>query len=146
MDSLKVTDPSKFLIHVGVNDIDDQYPEDIGNNLVTIAKKFQEKLKCKVYLSDMTPRNDHCQGHIQAVNQTLALKHPKSISKKSVVATCHRIICMMIDSRNRSASEMTSVVEFLFSNIYHALIGKAPEPETLKKSLPKLVQDIFKTS
>ena len=48
MDSLKVTDPSKFLIHVGVNDIDDQYPEDIGNNLVTIAKKFQEKFKCKV--------------------------------------------------------------------------------------------------
>ena len=72
--SPKVTDPSKILIHVGVNDIDDQYPEDIGNNLVTIAKKFQEKFKCKVYLSDMTPRNDHCQGHIQAVNQMLACK------------------------------------------------------------------------
>ena len=57
--SPKVTDPSKILIHVGVNDIDDQYPEDIGNNLVTIAKKFQEKFKCKVYLSDITPRNDH---------------------------------------------------------------------------------------
>ena len=72
--SPKVTDPSKILIHVGVNDNDDQYPEDIGNNLVTIAKKFQEKFKCKVYLSDMTPRNDHCQGHIQAVNQMLACK------------------------------------------------------------------------
>ena len=59
MNSPKITDPSKILIHVGVNDIDDQYPEDIGNNLVTIAKKFQEKFKCKVYLSDITPRNDH---------------------------------------------------------------------------------------
>ena len=60
MNSPKITDPSKMLIHVGVNDIDDQYQEDIVNNLVTIAKKFQEKFKCKVYLSDITPPNDHC--------------------------------------------------------------------------------------
>ena len=38
--SPKIMDPSKILIHVWVIDIDDQYPEDIANNLVTIAKKF----------------------------------------------------------------------------------------------------------
>ena len=74
--SPKITDPSKILIHVGVNtDTDDQYPEDITNNLVTIAKKFQEKFKCNIYLSDKTPPNDHFQGHVQAGNQTLAHKN-----------------------------------------------------------------------
>ena len=61
MNSPKITDASKMLIHVGVNDIDDQYQENIVNSIVTIAKKFQEKFKCKVYLSDITPPNDHCQ-------------------------------------------------------------------------------------
>ena len=37
--------------------------------------------------------------------------------------------------RNRSAGKMISGVELLCSNIYRALIGKAPEPGTLKKSL-----------
>ena len=50
MNSPKITDPSKILIHVGVSNIDDQYPEDIANNLVSIAKKFQEKFERKVYL------------------------------------------------------------------------------------------------
>ena len=82
MNSPKIMDPSKILIHVGVNDIDDQYPEDIANNLVSIAKKFQEKFTCKVYLSDITPRNDHFQGHVQAVNQMLAYKTSKSNIQK----------------------------------------------------------------
>ena len=49
INSPKITDSSKLLIHVGVNDINAQYPEDIANNLVTIAKKFQEKFKCNIY-------------------------------------------------------------------------------------------------
>ena len=43
INSPKITDPSKILIHVRVNDIDNQHLEDTANNLVTIAKKFQEK-------------------------------------------------------------------------------------------------------
>ena len=45
MDSPKIMDPSNIFIYVGVNDIDDQYPEDITNNLVSTTKKFQEKFK-----------------------------------------------------------------------------------------------------
>ena len=50
MNSPKITDPSKIVIHVGVNDIDDQYSEDIANNFVSIAKRFQEKFERKVHL------------------------------------------------------------------------------------------------
>ena len=37
--------------------------------------------------------------------------------------------------RNRSAGETISGIELLWSNINRALIGKTPEPGTLKKSL-----------
>ena len=130
-------DPSKILIHVGVNDIDDQYPEDIANNLVSIAKKFQEKFKCKVYLSDITPRNDHFQGHVQAVNQMLAYKTSKSNIQK--VSHSNLSPNYLHDDRylkrNRSTGELISGVELLCSNSYRALIGKAAKPGTLKKSL-----------
>ena len=47
-------------------------------SLVSTAKKFQEKFKCKVYLPDVTTRNDHFQGHFQAVNQMLVYKTSKN--------------------------------------------------------------------
>ena len=139
MSSPRITDPSKIVIHVGVSDTNDQYPEDITNNLVTIAKKFQEKFKCNVYLSDITPRNDHFQGHVQASNQTLAYK----ISKSNILKVSHNNLSpnYLYDNRNlkrnRSAGETISGVELLCSNIYHALIGKGPKPGTLK-NIPTL--------
>ena len=42
MNSPKIMDPSKISIHVGVNDIHDQYLEDITSNLVTIARNFEK--------------------------------------------------------------------------------------------------------
>ena len=135
-------DPSKILIHVGVNDIDDQYPEDIANNLVSIAKKFQEKFKCKVYLSDITPRNDHFQGHVQAVNQMLAYKTSKSNIQK--VSDSNLSPNYLHDDRhlkrNRSTGELISGVELLCSNSYRALIGKAAKPGTLKNPYATLAE------
>ena len=55
--SPKITDPLWILIHAGENDFDYYYPEDIANNLGAIAKKFQEKFRCNVYLSDITSQN-----------------------------------------------------------------------------------------
>lgn len=71
----KITDPSKILMYIEVNDIDNQYLKDIVKNFVTIARTFQEELKWNiVHLLDVTPRNDHFQDHVQAVNQSLAYK------------------------------------------------------------------------
>lgn len=69
-------------MHVRVNGINVQYSQGTANNHVFIEKKFQEKFKCNVYLSDITPRNDHFQGQVQAVNQTLAYAMSKSNIQK----------------------------------------------------------------
>ena len=112
MHSPKIADPSKILIHVGENDTDDQHPENIASNLITIAKKFQEKFKHKIYLSDITPQNDHFQGHVQAVNQMLAYK----ISKSNIQKVSHSNLSPNYlhddrhSNRNRSAGKMISGV------------------------------------
>ena len=117
MNSPKIADTSKIIIHVGMNDIDNQYPESITDKLVSIAKKFQEKFKCKIYLSDITPQNDHFQGHVQAVKQTLAS------SKNNIQEVSHSNLSpnYLHDDRhlkrNRSAGEMILGVELLCSNI-----------------------------
>ena len=119
MNSPKIADTSKIIIHVGVSDVDNQYPESITDKLVSIAKKFQEKFKCKIYLSDITPQNDHFQGHVQALKQTLAYK----TSKNNIQKVSHSNLSpnYLHDDRhlkrNRSAGEMTLGVELLCSNI-----------------------------
>ena len=45
INSPKVNDPSKILMYIEVNDIDNQYPKDIIKNFVIVARKFQEKLE-----------------------------------------------------------------------------------------------------
>ena len=85
-------------------------------------------------------RNDHFQGYVQAANQTLAYKTSKSnIQKVSHNNFSPNYLHLHDDrhlKRNRSASEAISGVELQCSNIYRVLIGKTPEPGTLKKSLP----------
>ena len=70
-------------------------------------------------------------------NQTLAYKISKSniekVSRKNLSPNYQHGDRHL--KRNRSAGKTISGVELLCSNIYRALIGKAPEPGTLKKSL-----------
>ena len=85
--------------------------------------------------------------HTQAVNQKLGYKTSERNTQK--VSHSNFSPHYLHDDRHlkRNIScEMISGVELLFSNIYRAVIGKAPGPGTLKKSLPQLAQDNFKPS
>ena len=86
--------------------------------------------------------------HTQAVNQKLAYKTSERNTQKVSHSNFspHYLHDDRHLKRNRSAGKMISGVELLFSNIYRAVIGKAPAPGTLKKSLPQLAQDNFKPS
>ena len=94
INSSKITDPSKMLMHVGVNDIDNQHPEEIAKNFVTISKKIRKKFECNVHLSDITLRNEYFQGHVEAVHQALVYKMSKSL----VISSCQQIIFVMINA------------------------------------------------
>ena len=51
-----ISNPSKILLHVGINDIGNKHPEGIAYKLKLLAEEYKEKFKCEVFLSDITSR------------------------------------------------------------------------------------------
>ena len=45
-----ISNPSKILLHVGINDIDNEHTEDIAYMLKQLVEEYQKKFKCKVFL------------------------------------------------------------------------------------------------
>ena len=45
---------SKILLHVGINDIDNEHPQDIAYKLKVLAEEYKGKFKCELFLSDIT--------------------------------------------------------------------------------------------
>ena len=44
--SLKIVKPSKMLLHIDVNDIDEEHPQYLAFNLTNLAEKFRRKFEC----------------------------------------------------------------------------------------------------
>ena len=86
--SSKIVKASKILLHIGVNDIDEQHPQDLAFNLRNLAEKFHGKFNCQVFLSDVAPRGDYYEGHVHTVNQELTNQlrniHIKIVHQKKI--------------------------------------------------------------
>ena len=60
-----------MLLHIDVNDIDEEHPQYLAFNLTNLAEKFRRKFDSRVFLSDITPRGDYYEGHVHVENQEL---------------------------------------------------------------------------
>ena len=69
--SRDISNPSKILLHVGINDIDNEHPEDIVYKLRLLAEEYKEKFKCEVFLLDITPRKDPYHQDVEIINNNL---------------------------------------------------------------------------
>ena len=56
LNSIQIRTPHIILLHIGINDLDDQRPEDITLDLKELAESFQNKFICEVFVSGVTPR------------------------------------------------------------------------------------------
>ena len=74
LESHQIDNPSKILLHTGINDIDNTEPENIAKDLVPVAEKFKANCKCQVYVSDITPRKDGLQDAVKEANTLIANK------------------------------------------------------------------------
>ena len=66
-----ISNPSKILVYVGINDIDNEHPEDNAYKLKLLAEEYKEKLECEVFLSAITPRKDQYHQGVKMVNHNL---------------------------------------------------------------------------
>ena len=74
--SHNISNPSKILLHVGINDIDNEHPEDIAYKLKLLAEEYKEKFKCEVFLLDITSRKDQYHQDVEMINH-----NPNSLLK-----------------------------------------------------------------
>ena len=69
--SNQINKPHIILLHIGINDLGDQRPEDIALDLKDLAKSFQNKFNCEFFVSGLTPKGNHYQNHVHKVNNRL---------------------------------------------------------------------------
>ena len=128
--------PHIILLHIGINDLDDQRPEDIALDLKDLAESFQNKFNCKIFVSGVTPRGDHYQNHVHKVNNRLK----QQLSNSTVKLITHNNLnpAHLHDERhlrrNKKQGESTSGVQLLPKNLFEVLTKKSLQPSNLIKS------------
>ena len=65
----KIFNPSKILLHIVVNDIDEQHSQDLAFNLKNLSEKSHRKFSS--ILIRRSPRGDYYEGHVHPVNQEI---------------------------------------------------------------------------
>ena len=70
----QIDNPHQIILHIGINDIDTQDTRDIAVRLKTLAKAYQTRFNCEVFVSEMTPRADQYNSHVNTVNKAPFIK------------------------------------------------------------------------
>ena len=130
-----ISNPSKILFHVGINDIDNEHPEDIKYKLKLLAEECKEKFKCEVFLLCITSRKDQYRQDVEMINhnqngllRNSNIKRVKHSNIKSQHLHDDRHL-----KRNRNQDEAMSCVQLFCKNIYETMTQKTIEMELIKK-------------
>ena len=129
--SHNISNPSKILLHVGINAIDNELPHDVVYKLKLLVKEYKGKFKCEVFSSDITPRKDQCHQDVEIINHNLnsllANSHIKRV-KHSNIMSQHLHDGRHL-KRNRNQGEAVSGVQLFCKNIYETMTQKTIEIE-----------------
>ena len=137
LNSTQISTPHIILLHIGINDLDDQRPENIALKLKELSESFQNKFNCEVFISGVTPRGDHYQNHVHEVNNRLKLL----LSSSTVKLITHKNLnpSHLHDDRhlrrNKNQGESTSGVQLLAKNLFEAQTKKSLQPSRFDKIL-----------
>ena len=121
LESHQLDNPSKILLHISINDIDNAEPEIIAKDLVQVAVKFKAKYKCQVYILDITPRKDALQDAVKETNTLIANKPIKNVElirvDNSNINTNHLFNIKHL-KRNKYSMQSLSGVPLFSMNIF----------------------------
>ena len=113
----------EVLIHVGINDIEVEEPNVVAMNIVNIAKNL--KNKHKLYISEITMRNDHLATNVSMTNALVKQKLQKEIEEEEIILITHKNINsheLLFDkkhlNKNRKNNSLSGV-EKLSINFYN---------------------------
>lgn len=111
------------LLHIGINNLDDQQPKDISLDLKELAESFHNKFICGVFVSGVAQRGYHYQNHVYEGNNRQ--KHQLSSSTVKLITHKNLNLSHLHDDRhlqqNKNQGESTSGVQQLAKNLFEVL-------------------------
>ena len=77
----------EILVHVGTNDLETKEPNLVAKEIAKLAKKLKEN--CKVYISEITTRNDYLKKNVDITNALLKKELHKEIQENTITLIDH---------------------------------------------------------
>ena len=74
--------PHQIILHIGIYDIDTQDTRGIVVKIKTLAEVYQSRFNCEVFVSEVTPRGDQYNSHVNTVNNELRHQLSSSVVKR----------------------------------------------------------------
>ena len=138
LESHQIYNPSRILLQIGINDIDNTDPENVAKDQV--AEKFKAKYKCQVYISDLTLRKDDLQDAVKEVNTLIVNKlinNAELIRVDNSNINTNHLYDIRHLKRIKDSRQSLSGVQPLNMNIFQTLFQKTMEAGLLETSLHK---------
>ena len=130
----EVTD---IILHIGVNDVDGMSPDQLSNRLMELSSNVSANYKCRVHISQITPRGDNFGSNVVQTNNLIKEKVGKSSSSIGFIPHISLSWKDLHDDRHlhrQGVNGKLSPVLVLAGGFYEALEGRNMDINLLKQA------------
>ena len=131
--SNQIDSPYQIILHTGIDDIGAQDTRDIAVKIKTLAKAYQTKFNCEFFVSEVTPRGDQYNSHVNTVNKEL--RHRLSNSMVKRISHENLNPSHLHDDRHfrrkKTHGELLSGVQLFAKNLFESIINKPMTPQKI---------------
>ena len=138
--------PHQIILHIGINDIDTQDTSDIAVKIKKLAKAYQTRFNCEVFVSEVTPRVHQYTSHVNTVNKKL--RHHLSNSMVKRISNENLNPPHLHNDRhlrrNKTHEELLSGVQLFARNLFESITNKPMAPQKIQKILRQTKKPPFR--
>ena len=142
----QIDSPHQIILHIGINDIDTQDTRDIAVKIKTLAEAYQTRFNCEVFVSEVIPRGDQYNSHVNTVNKELRQHLSNSMVKR--ISNENLNPSHLHDDRhlrrNKTHGELLSGVQLFAKNLFQSIINKPMVPQKIQKILRQTKKPPFR--
>ena len=133
----QIDSPHQIMLHIGIYDIDTQDTRDIAVKIKTLAEAYQTRFNCEVFVSEVAPRGDQYNSHVNTVNKELRYHLSSSIVKR--ISDENLNPSHLHDDkhlrRNKTHGELLTGVQLFVRNLFESITNKPMAPQKIQKIL-----------
>ena len=142
----QIDSPHQIILHIGINGIDTQDTRDIAVKIKTLAEAYQTRFNCEVFVSEVAPRGDQYNSHVNTVNKEL--RHHLSNSMVKRISHENLNPSHLHDDRhlrrNKTHGELLSGVQLFARNLFESITNKPMTPQKIQKILRQTKKPPFR--